>query len=62
MSMLNSMIKSQRGQAMAELAIVLPILLLIIFGIIEFGQIYAIDLAINNAAREGARARSLGGT
>ncbi len=60
MSMLNSRIKNQRGQAMAELAIVLPILLLIIFGIIEFGQIYAIDLAINNAAREGARAAALG--
>jgi len=60
MSMLKSIIKSQRGQAMVELAIVLPILLLIIFGIIEFGSIYATDLAINNAAREGARAAALG--
>jgi len=53
-------IKDQRGQAIVEMALVLPILLLIVFGIIEFGRLYACDLAINNAAREGARAAALG--
>jgi hypothetical protein len=52
--------KDQRGQAMVEMALILPILLLIIFGTIEFGRIYASDLMINNAAREGARAAALG--
>jgi hypothetical protein len=52
--------KNQRGQAMVEMALILPILLLLILGMIEFGRIYASDLMINNAAREGARAASLG--
>ncbi len=51
---------NQRGQALVELALILPVLLLLVFGIIEFGRIYASNLMISNAAREGARAASLG--
>lgn len=54
------MIFSQHGQALVEFALVLPVLLLLVFGIIEFGRIYASNIMINNAAREGARAASLG--
>lgn len=47
---------------MVEMALVLPILLLLLFGIIEFGRIYASYLMANHASREGARAASIGMT
>jgi Flp pilus assembly protein TadG len=58
--MFHSIINNQRGQALVELAIIMPILLMLIFGITEFGRIYSSNLIINNAAREGARAAALG--
>lgn len=45
----------EEGQAMVELALVLPILLLILLGIIEFGHIFYSYLVIQNASRDGAR-------
>lgn len=45
----------QRAQAIVELAFVLPVLLLILMGIIEFGRIFMAQQTITNAAREGAR-------
>lgn len=47
--------KSQQGQALVELALVLPILLMLLFGIIEFGRIYGAYMVISNLSREGAR-------
>src|SRR5690606_17088398 len=44
------------GQALAEFALVLPILLLLIAGIIEFGRAFHIQQVVTDAAREGARA------
>ena len=38
-----------------EFAVVLPLLLLLIFGIIEFGRIFQASLVVNHAARESAR-------
>ena len=40
---------------MVELAIILPLLLLIVFGIFEFGRAMYITNTLTNAAREGAR-------
>lgn len=48
-------LKNQKGAALVELAIILPILLLIVFGIFEFGRAMFIINTLNNAAREGAR-------
>ena len=48
-------IKKENGQAMVEFALVLPILLLFIAGIIDFGWIFHNQLAANNASREAAR-------
>ncbi len=62
MLVLRSVIKNQRGQAMVEMALILPILILLIFGIIEFGRIFASYLMVNNAAREGARYAAVGAT
>lgn len=40
---------------MVELALVLPVLVLLLVGICEFGRILGASMVINNLAREGAR-------
>jgi len=45
----------QKAQAIVELALVLPILLLMLMGIVEASRIFMAQHAITNAAREGAR-------
>ena len=40
---------------MLEMVIVLPLLLLLLFGLVEFGILFGRWLAVNNSAREGAR-------
>jgi Flp pilus assembly protein TadG len=47
--------RSERGQALAEFALVLPLVLFFIAGIIEFGRAWNIKQAVTDAAREGAR-------
>jgi Flp pilus assembly protein TadG len=49
-------IKNQKGAAIVEFAIVLPLLVLLVFGIIEFGILLYDQAIITNASREGARA------
>ncbi len=44
-----------RGQGLVEFALVLPVLLLLIFGIIEFARIFYSWLIITNAVRTGER-------
>lgn len=44
-----------RGQAIVELALGLPVLLLLFAGIVEFGFLYSARLEISNASRVGAR-------
>ena len=44
-----------RGQALVEFALVLPVFLLIVFGIIDIGRYVYINNAFNQAAREAAR-------
>lgn len=43
------------GNAMIELALLLPLLLLVLFGITEVGRAIATTATLNAAAREGAR-------
>jgi hypothetical protein len=50
------LLKSQKGAAAVEFAIILPLLLLLIFGIIEFGLFLFNRHVITNAVREAARA------
>ncbi len=45
----------REGQSLVEFALVLPILLLIIVGILEFGIAFRTYQVVTNAAREGAR-------
>ena len=44
-----------KGQAMAEFALILPLALLILFGIIQFGFLFASQIGMVNALREAAR-------
>jgi len=48
--------KNQSGASAVEFAIVLPILVLLVFGIIEFSVALYDKAMITNASREGARA------
>ena len=50
-----SRLLSQRGTALLEAAVTIPILLLIAVGIFEFGRAYQTWQVLTNAAREGAR-------
>lgn len=54
--------RNRRGQSMVETALILPIILLILLGILEFGRILSAWMIITHASREGARVSSLGGT
>lgn len=48
--------RQQEGGSAIEFAIILPVMILIVFGIIEFGLILYNKQVITNASREGARA------
>ena len=43
------------GQNLVEFALLLPVLLYILMGIIQFGLIFAVYVTINNSVREAAR-------
>jgi Flp pilus assembly protein TadG len=49
-------VRRVRGGSAAEFAIIAPVLVLLLFGIIEFGLILYDQAMITNASREGARA------
>jgi len=48
--------KNNYGATVVEFAVILPLLILIVFGIIEFSLIFYNKAIITNSAREGARA------
>ncbi len=47
---------NSKGQTIVETAIILPILLILVLGIIEFGRAMYVKNTLNNAARAGVRA------
>jgi Flp pilus assembly protein TadG len=49
-----------RGAAAVEFALVLPLLLLLVFAIIDFGRALSAQITLTQAAREGARLTALG--
>ena len=55
-------IKKQAGIAMMEFALILPVFLLILFGIINYSFLLFNQVVITNAAREGARWASINTT
>ena len=56
MGHLLSFYRNKRGQALIEFAFILPFLLVIVGGIVDFGLAFFVGQVIENAAREGARA------
>jgi Flp pilus assembly protein TadG len=52
---------SEEGAELVEFAIVLPLMLLVLFGIIDFGLLFQRYQVVTNAAREGARIAVLPG-
>lgn len=48
--------RRERGAAAVELALLLPVFLLVIAGIVDFGRALFTQITLTNAAREGARA------
>lgn len=49
---------NQRGVGLVEMVVVTPLLLLVVFGIIEFGAAYNNKIDLNQGVREGARLAS----
>ncbi len=54
-------LRSERGAELIEMAIVLPLLLLLIMGMIDFGFLFQRYVVLTNAAMEGARVATLPG-
>lgn len=47
--------RKERGQELVEFALILPLLLLLLVGIFEFGYVVFVQNTLSNAVREGAR-------
>ena len=48
--------RSERGAAAVEFALLLPILVILLGGIVDYGRYFFAQIQLANAAREGARA------
>lgn len=57
----NRLLPDQAGQGMVEFLVVLPVMLMLIFGTIQFALIFHAKITLNYAVFEAARAGSLGG-
>lgn len=51
--------RSERGAAAVEFALVVPLLLLLVFGIISYGVMLTVRQSVSQAAAEGARAAAV---
>jgi Flp pilus assembly protein TadG len=49
------LLKRQDGQAVVEFVVILPVLLLVLMAIYQFGQVFVNYMDVTSAAREGAR-------
>ena len=47
--------RSDEGQAVVEFALIVPVLLLLMVGVVEFGRAWSAHQVVTDAAREGAR-------
>lgn len=60
MAKLTRLLKENHAQGLVEMALVLPILILLLFGMIEFGRVFNAFLVTKEASREGARLAIVG--
>ncbi len=54
-------LSSRRGQSLVEFALVVPMLLVMLVGIIEFGRAWNMSQVVTDSARQGARAGAIYG-
>ena len=54
--------RAERGQSLVEFVLVLPVFLLFLFAIIDFGMGFHAWITVTNASREGARIGAVGAT
>ena len=59
---IGSRLRSERGAVVVEFALLLPVLLMIVVGTIEFGRVYSQFQVYSGAAREGARCAAVQAT
>ncbi len=52
--------RDQKGQSLVEFALTLPVLLLLVMGIVQFGIVFNAYITVTSAAREGARLAVVG--
>ncbi len=52
--------KTERGQSFTEFALLAPVAIILMAGLVDFGRIIMAQQVIINAAREGARQATLG--
>lgn len=53
-------VRSESGAAAVEMALVLPLLLLLVGGVVDFGRAYFTQITLTSASREGVRAAQTG--
>ena len=60
MRRLSKILSGERGASAVEFAIILPILVVLVFGIIQFGIAFNKYIALTHAGREGSRLAAVG--
>jgi Flp pilus assembly protein TadG len=58
----SSVVSPRRGAAVVEFAVVSPLFLLLLSGVVEFGQTFRVQHSLSAAARRGCRAASMSGS
>jgi Flp pilus assembly protein TadG len=53
-SYMESIVHSECGSSLIEMAFIMPLLLLILFGVVDFGRAYYLAIEVAGAARAGA--------
>lgn len=46
--------KKEKGQSLIEIALLLPLLMMMLLGLLDFGRVYYVMVSLNDAAQEGA--------
>ena len=54
--------RDEKGQALVEFALLVPIFLMLLFAIVDFGMGFHSWITVTNSAREGARLGAVAGT
>ena len=57
---INKILRSKKGQSLIELTLITPLMLLLVFGVVEVGSVISTYLTITHTTREGANLTSRG--